>query len=64
MKLPQDEVFRHQWRALRLRFTCEHCAHFDGDACIYGFPTDEHREQRYLNDSAAPLVFCKDFELT
>lgn len=64
MKLPQDQSFRQQRERFALRFTCEHCALFDPEhaACAHGFPTDEHRHA-YYEEPAAPLVFCKDFEL-
>lgn len=64
MRLPQDERFRRERAAFDLRFNCEHCALFDDDAlaCAHGFPTEEHRALRYL-DPAAPIVFCKEFEL-
>jgi hypothetical protein len=64
MKIVQDQRFREQRERFRLRFTCEHCALFDDvkETCAHGFPTTEHRDAHY-RDPAAPLVFCKHFEL-
>jgi len=64
LKLPQDARFRRQRERFALRFTCESCALFDAErvSCAHGFPTDEHRAAFY-EDEAAPIVFCKDFEL-
>lgn len=60
-------------RRFALRFTCEACAHADGDACSLGYPNDAHRRTEALDDAlAAPpsevvapvtLTFCKEFEL-
>jgi hypothetical protein len=49
-----------------LRFTCEHCSHFQAEKerCTHGYPTEVHRAARY--EPPAPdteLVFCKDFDL-
>jgi hypothetical protein len=65
MKLPQYPGFREDCARFALRFTCEHCALFDPDQerCAHGFPTEEHRLGHYERLDA-PLVFCKDFELT
>jgi hypothetical protein len=64
VKIPQDERFREQRRRFRLHFTCEHCALFDDktEQCAHGYPTREHRDAHY-EDESAPLVFCKHFEL-
>lgn len=64
MKLPQDAHFREQAKKYRLRFTCEKCALFDDvtEKCAHGYPTSEHRDAHYENESAL-LVFCKHFEL-
>jgi hypothetical protein len=64
MKLVQDATFREQRLRFRLRFNCEQCTLFDEqtERCAHGFPTTEHREQHY-RDPAAPLVFCKHYEL-
>ena len=64
MKIPQDARFREQRRLYRLQFTCESCALFDDrtEACAHGYPTREHRDAHY-EDEAAPLVFCKHFEM-
>jgi hypothetical protein len=49
-----------------LRFTCEHCSHFQAEheRCTHGYPNDVHRAARY--DEAGEeteLIFCKDFDL-
>jgi len=65
LKLPQHETFGAERERFGLRFTCEHCALFDPDEeqCSHGYPTDEHRLAYYARRDA-PIVFCKDFELT
>ena len=64
MKILQDARFREQRERYRLRFTCEDCALFDDvkETCAHGYPTREHRDAHY-QDEAAPVVFCKHFEL-
>lgn len=46
-----------------MRFTCEACALFDDERgrCAHGFPTEEHREERY-RDPDADVMFCKEWE--
>jgi hypothetical protein len=63
MKTIVDEALRRSAHELRLRYSCEHCAHFDveGGGCAEGFPNDMHRERRV--ESSAWLEFCKSFEL-
>jgi hypothetical protein len=60
-----------------LRFTCEHCSHYQAEQqrCTHGYPTEAHRSERYeaveargsageQNTGAeSELVFCKDFDL-
>ena len=59
--------FVEQEERFALRFTCEHCTYFhvEGERCMHGYPNAEHREGRHraAQDAAAPLVFCKEFEL-
>ncbi len=64
MRQRLDARFRAQSEAHALRFTCEHCAHFNAttELCEYGFPTEEHRDAFY-RPGATVLVFCKNFEL-
>jgi hypothetical protein len=64
MRLPQAPDFADQRARFALRFTCEHCAQFDGERerCAHGFPTEEHR-LAYYERRDVPLVFCKDFDL-
>ncbi|HVJ16101.1 MAG TPA: hypothetical protein VM686_11750 [Polyangiaceae bacterium] len=63
MKTPVDERLRVEARRFELRFTCEHCAHFDvgREACANGYPTEAH--QRVDLAARAELLFCKEFEL-
>jgi hypothetical protein len=65
MLIDNDARFREERERFALRFTCEHCAHFDPDRerCAHGYPTAEHRLARY-DDETAPVVFCKEWELT
>ncbi len=65
MRVAQYPAFREERTRFALRFTCEDCAMFDPEhaSCAHGFPTEEHRTERYEAPDAA-LVFCKDFELT
>lgn len=58
-----DDRLRRESRELGLRFTCEHCAHFDAEdrGCGNGYPNAAHRDARVQED--AELCFCKEFEL-
>jgi hypothetical protein len=58
--------FRAERVRFALRFTCEHCSHFQAERerCAHGYPSEVHRASRY--DEAGEeteLVFCKDFDL-
>jgi hypothetical protein len=49
-----------------LRFTCEHCSHFQEERgiCTHGYPTEVHRAACYAEASEqTELTFCKDFDL-
>jgi len=63
MKTPVDPELRREARELRLRYGCEHCAHFDAESrgCAEGYPNAMHRDVSI--DSATCLEFCKSFEL-
>jgi hypothetical protein len=54
---------REEAARYRLRFTCEHCAHFVAEraACAHGYPAAAH----HALDLAVLDVFefCKEFEL-
>ena len=65
MKVPTDARFFEQRARLCLRFTCESCAHFDveNEACVQGYPTEEHRDAFYDAPGCAVVVFCKYYEL-
>lgn len=43
-----------------LRFTCEDCASFTGEACAHGYPNREHRRRVLIEGEH--VVFCKEFE--
>ena len=64
MKLEVDQRFRDERRRFALRLHCEDCALFDEtrEACVHGFPTEEHRRPETAQADAR-VVFCKDFEL-
>jgi len=58
-----DALFRSEVERFQLRFTCEHCAHFEPErrACAHGYPNETHRgiELEAVND----LEFGTEFEL-
>ncbi len=58
-----DPLLVAQVERFALRFTCESCAHFDGDrqACANGYPTDPHH--RPALRVGGEICFCKEFEL-
>jgi hypothetical protein len=62
VQTPVDERLRAEAKRYRLQFTCEACAHFDGnEACSHGYPTQPHRAINLAESSQ--LEFCKEFEL-
>jgi hypothetical protein len=63
MQTPIDLRLRREAKRFELRFTCEHCVHFEIDArtCANGYPTRAHLEIDL--DACASLEFCKEFEL-
>ncbi|MGZ3416603.1 MAG: hypothetical protein ACXVEF_24950 [Polyangiales bacterium] len=46
-------------RRWELRFTCDECAHFQGDRCAHGWPEGER--SRTLREGET-IAFCKEFE--
>jgi hypothetical protein len=59
-------LFVAQRARFALRFTCEHCVHFQAEheRCTHGYPTEVHRAARYEQAAEeTDLVFCKDFDL-
>jgi hypothetical protein len=59
-------LFLAQRECFALRFTCEHCSHFQAERerCTHGYPTEVHRAAHYEGASVeTELVFCKDFDL-
>lgn len=66
MKQRCSPLFVAQRSQFALRFTCEHCSHFqvEQQRCTHGYPTEVHRSARYDDASdQTELVFCKDFDL-
>lgn len=63
MRSVLDETLVEERRRFSLRLHCEDCAHWDdeGEVCVHGYPTDEHRKRPEA--SREPLVFCKEFDL-
>lgn len=61
MKTPIDARLREEATRFALRYRCDDCLHFDaeGQRCVHGYPTEEHR--RTLDGDE--LVFCKEFEV-
>jgi hypothetical protein len=60
---PIDDQLLEDAARYRLRFTCEHCAHFvpESGGCADGFPNDVHRSRPL--GAGEQLTFCKHFEL-
>jgi hypothetical protein len=58
-----DDRLRLEAERHALRYSCEHCAHFDvvGRGCAEGYPNTAHRERAI--DGEPSLEFCKSFEL-
>lgn len=58
-----DERLRTEAERFRLRFGCEHCAHFSPEAraCGNGYPTAPHLGVELSR--VETLEFCKEFEL-
>ena len=63
MKTHVDSRLRQEAAALRLRFSCEQCAHFDvpRDSCSLGYPSHMHRTEVLAKRDE--LEFCKEFDL-
>lgn len=63
MRTPVDATLRREASEFRLRFTCEHCAHFEAtrEVCAEGYPNEPHRAVPL--PEVPSLVFCKSFEL-
>lgn len=63
MKTRVTEVLRDEAARYRLRFTCEHCAHFVAEraACAHEYPAAAHHglDLAVLDE----FEFCKEFEL-
>ncbi len=60
MKTLVDARLDEEAARFKLRHTCDHCVHFDGERCSHGYPTAPHRVQI---TPAAWMAFCKEFEL-
>jgi len=63
MQTKIDDRLVGQVRLYRLRFTCEHCGHFDQGTttCSLGYPNEPHRSRDLTVNHE--LEFCKEFEL-
>jgi hypothetical protein len=63
MQTTVDERLVQEASALRLRFACPDCAHFDSETgtCTNGYPNDEHASRDLAGRKV--VVFCKSFEL-
>lgn len=61
MRTTVDVRLMDEAERFALRFACEDCAHFDGHACLHGYPTTQHR--RALLRLGSVLSFCKEFEI-
>lgn len=63
METTVDDALRREVAVYRLRFGCEHCAHFEPErgTCAEGFPNAPHRGVNL--ETSAGLSFCKSFEL-
>ena len=50
MKFLQDHAFKREESALRLRWNCEDCVHFDpsNTRCVHGFPVERHLRAQNL----------------
>lgn len=61
MKTLIDQRLRTEAERFRLRFSCEHCAHFDEDAgkCAEGYPNEEHTDGSLRGEQ---VLFCKLWE--
>jgi hypothetical protein len=58
-----DNALRSEGARFALRYTCEHCAHFDEATrgCAEGYPNAPHVEDRL--EASRAIEFCKSFEL-
>ncbi|HEX3776954.1 MAG TPA: hypothetical protein VHV51_20920 [Polyangiaceae bacterium] len=58
-----DSRLQEEAKRFALRFTCEHCVHFESDsrACANGYPVSAHLEIDL--EVSTRLEFCKEFEL-
>jgi hypothetical protein len=63
VKTEVDAKLRDEAARYRLRFTCEHCAHFVPEriACAHGYPVRAHHALDLAE--LRSLEFCKEFEL-
>lgn len=63
MKTRVDARLREEAERFGLRFTCEHCVHFEPErrACAHGYPTEPHLAVVLAREGE--IEFCKEFEL-
>ena len=60
MKTRVDLVLREEARRFALRFACDDCAHWTGEACGNAWPTRVEADAITAGDE---VIFCKEFEL-
>ncbi len=66
MEVDYRPNFEEQRTRYSFCFTCEDCAHFDGETgeCLHGFPNEQHRLSYYVSEiRPGTILFCKDFDL-
>lgn len=63
MKTRVDPRLREEAARFELRFTCEHCVHFEPErrGCAHGYPTAPHLGVELARERE--IEFCKEFEL-
>jgi len=63
VKTRVDPRLREEAERFELRFTCEHCVHFEPErsGCAHGYPTAPHRGVVLALERE--IEFCKEFEL-
>lgn len=60
MRTRVDLRFLVEAKEFSLRFTCDDCAHFDGERCAHGYPEGERRDRSVREGDE--IAFCKEFE--
>jgi hypothetical protein len=65
MRVVSTPQFWREAREFSFRFCCEDCRYFNRNeaSCRHFWPAAEHLREYYATETAAELVFCKEFEL-